>query len=57
MEVDKVYVIVKDKEGNFHQAHMTPANSYYVNGLVKYYSNHNFTKEWVEDLKKITNQI
>ena len=45
MEVDKVYVIVKDKEGNFHQAHMTPANSYYVNGLVKYYSNHNFTKE------------
>jgi len=55
--VDKIYVIVKDKEGNFHQAHMTPANSYYVNGLVKYYPNNNFTKECVKDLKKITNQI
>jgi len=57
MEIDKIYVIIKDKDGNFHQAVMKEGETYIVGGLVDAYPNNNFTKDCVEDLKKITNQI
>ncbi len=57
MEVDKIYVIVKDEKGNFHQAVMNNSTTYIIGGLVECYPNNNFTKVCVDDLKKITNQI
>ena len=57
-EVDKIYVIVKDKEGNFHQLNdINEVIKAFLLTTTPVYSNHNFTKECVEDLKKITNQI
>jgi len=57
IKIEKVYVIYKDKDGNLHQGHITESNAYYVKGLVDAYPNNNFTKDCVEDLKKIMNQI
>jgi len=57
IEIEKVYVIYKDKDGNFHQGAMDESKTYIIGGLVECYPNNNFTKDCVEDLKKITNQI
>ena len=53
MEIDKIYVIIKDKDGNFHQAVMDEGKTYIVGGLVECYPNNNFTKDCVKDLSKL----
>ncbi len=58
MEVDKIYIIVKDEEGKFHQCHLVnKATKAFILSTTPVYPNNNLTKECVEDLKKITNQI
>ncbi len=46
----KVYVIIKDDEGNLHQANIDESMSIIVSNLVKCYPGNNMTKDFINEV-------
>lgn len=46
----KVYVIIQDDSGDFHQAHIDESKAIIVSNLVTCYSGNSMTKELINDV-------
>ena len=54
----KVYVIIRDDDGNIHQAIMDESKEIIISNLVECYPNGNITKDFVDNVVlKLANKI
>jgi len=51
IEVQEIYVIMKDEKGNFHQGSLKSIDELMIKGIVKVLPNNNFEKRIIDDLK------
>lgn len=57
IEIDKIYVIMKDEKGNFHQGVLKLIDEQVIKRLVKVLPNNNFEKKIIDDLKVLCDGV